>query len=90
MIITMCISNNNAVINNNNNNNNNNNGQLKDLILPQHVSSKTVVSPGPVTVTTLNYNISCQYNVQLMEGHTLVISAIFPPILITIKKTFKV
>jgi hypothetical protein len=49
----MCINNNNAVINNNNNNNNNNNGQLEDLISCRHVSSKTFVSPGPVTVTTL-------------------------------------
>jgi hypothetical protein len=73
-----------------NDDDNNNNGQLKDLILLRHVSSKTFVSPGPVTVTTLNYSISCQYKFQLMEWHTLVLSAIFPPILITIKKTFKV
>jgi hypothetical protein len=36
-----------------NDDDNNNNGQLKDLILLWHVSSKTSVSPGPVTVTTL-------------------------------------
>jgi hypothetical protein len=44
----MCINNNNAVINNNNNN-----GQLEDLMLLWHVSSKMFVSPGLVTVTTL-------------------------------------
>jgi len=47
MIITMCI--NNAVINNNNNNNE----QLEDLVLLGHVSSKTFISPGLFTVTTL-------------------------------------
>jgi hypothetical protein len=88
----MCINNNNnAVINDDDdNNNNNNNGQLEDIILLLHVSSNMFVSPGPVTVTTLNYSISFQFKVQLMEGHTLVISEIFPPLLITIKKTFKV
>jgi len=46
MVIIMCINNNNAVINNNY-------GRLQDLILLRHTSSKTFISPGLVTVTTV-------------------------------------
>ena len=78
-------------INNNNNAviNNNNNGRLQDLSLLQHASSKMLVSLGLVTVTTLT-ELHQLLSVQLMEGHILVISAVFPPISINIMKTFKI
>ena len=53
---------------------------------PQKHSSALAYS---LSLLWLNYRISCPYKVQLMEWHTLVISAIFPPILITINKTLR-
>jgi hypothetical protein len=66
-IIIMRINDNNVVTDDNY-------GRLQDILL-QHASSKTLVSPGLVTVTTLTelHHLVWQYQVQLMEWHILVI-----------------